>query len=103
MMDYLHVEGKGKVLALVDQFSRKTTLTYTESANAETAAQAILDFDASFVLPDTFTLVTDNGSHFANELLQELLKKLRGKHLFSIAYQPWTNGAMEVRNRMILK
>eukprot|EP00924_Labyrinthula_sp_SR-Ha-C_P013238 augustus_masked-scaffold_45-processed-gene-0.0-mRNA-1 protein AED:1.00 eAED:1.00 QI:0/0/0/0/1/1/10/0/767 len=50
-----------------------------------------------------FLLVTDNASHFANALMEELTRSISFEQSFNIAYEPWTNGAVEITNSGILK
>ena len=62
-----------------------------------------MEFRANYNLADTFILVTDNASHFANTLMRQLTKVLKFTHNFSIAYSPWSNGTVEVVNSKILR
>ena len=103
MMDYLSVNDTGKILVLIDNFSRKTMLHVVENATAENAVKALLAWDANFVLKENFILRSDQGSHFCNKLVTKFLKKVRGKSSLTVAFSPWTNGSCEVENRIILK
>ena len=101
-VDYLYLY-QGYVLVLVDDLSRKVELVATNTADARTGAQAIVYWKARFVLRRDLTILSDNGSHFANEMLRELEEQLRVEHRFSVAYSPWTNGSAEsVNNSKIL-
>ena len=102
-MDYLSVNKAGHLLVIIDTFSRKTFLKHCEKEDAYSAAEGLLEWHAHYVLSEHFILITDNGSHFANELMKELVPKLRGRHEFSIPFAPWTNGSCENRNRMVLR
>ena len=102
-MDYLSVNKAGHLLVIIDTFSRKTFLKHTMKEDAFSAAEGLLEWHAHYVLSEHFILITDNGSHFANELMKELVPKLRGRHEFSVPFAPWTNGSCENRNRMILR
>ena len=103
LADYLYVRHSQYILVLVDGFSRKIILHATNSANAETMVKAVLQFRADFGLDDVLLLVTDQGSHFSNRLLQQLQKQLRFVHHFSMAHAHWTHGAAEVMNSSVLK
>ena len=83
--------------------SRKLVSKVTQSADAYTAANMVLEFRGNFALNDHFLLITDNGYHFANSLMELLAEKLRFKHRFSVAYTPYTNGSVEVINSLILR
>ena len=102
-MDYLSVNKAGHLLVIIDTFSRKTFLKHTMKEDVFSAAEGLLEWHAHYVLSEHFILITDNGSHFANELMKELVPKLRGRHEFSVPFAPWTNGSCENRNRMILR
>ncbi|OWZ03352.1 LOW QUALITY PROTEIN: hypothetical protein PHMEG_00024933 [Phytophthora megakarya] len=47
--------------------------------------------------------ISDNGSHFKNEVVGELCRKLRSKQQLTFAYCPWINGSIERLNRDILQ
>ncbi|OWZ16901.1 hypothetical protein PHMEG_0009234 [Phytophthora megakarya] len=46
--------------------------------------------------------VSDNGSHFKNEVVAELSRKLKTQQQFTLAYSPRINGSVERVNRDIL-
>lgn len=46
-------------------------------------------------------IVTDRGTKFCNELLDELIKKLGGKHTRTTANHPQTNGQAEIFNKTL--
>jgi len=48
-------------------------------------------------------LVSDQGSHFKNSLIKELVDELRSKHHFTTAYSPWANGTVERVCREVLR
>jgi hypothetical protein len=103
LMEYIYINIDGHLLFTVDNFSRKPMLPVVQNETAEQAALALMAWEGAFGLAENFTLVTDNGSHFANSLFKELMSHLRGRHRFSVAYAPWTNGAVENMNSSILK
>jgi len=100
--DYLQLPG-GYLLVIVDDLSRKVELFEADAPTADVVAQALTWWKARFSLPQDAMLITDNGSHFSNNLLRLLTSKLRMDHRFTVAYSPWTNGAAEVANRQILR
>ena len=101
--DFLYVHDHKYLLVLVDDLSRKMELFETSSASAEVVASAILYWKGRYGLPTSVTLVSDQGSHFANSLVRLIAKKLRMNHHFSAVYSPWANGSAEVTNREILR
>lgn len=48
-------------------------------------------------------LVTDQGSHFKNELVKFLTEGFRVEHHFTTAYSPWANGTVERPCREVLR
>src|SRR3954464_7674012 len=46
-------------------------------------------------------LLSDRGTHFRNELVDNLLKKFEIQHLLSTPYHPQTNGLVERFNRTL--
>ena len=52
-----------------------------------------------FVAPRT--IISDKGSHFANNLFAKLMSRYGVKHVMSLAYHPQSNGQAEISNREI--
>ena len=46
-------------------------------------------------------ILSDKRTHFKNSLIENLLKKINVKHLFSTPYHPQINGLVERFNRML--
>ena len=65
--------------------------------------EGLLEWHSNFVLADPSILITDNGSHFANQVMQYAVHALRGRHEFSIPFAPFTNGSCENRNRHVVR
>ena len=49
----------------------------------------------------TLALITDNGTHLYNKMIDKVLHKYGVSHRTSLAYHPQTNGQAEVSNREI--
>ena len=47
------------------------------------------------------TIISDEGSHFANKLFAKLLSRYGVKHVMGLAYHPWSNGQAEISNREV--
>eukprot|EP00924_Labyrinthula_sp_SR-Ha-C_P010291 snap_masked-scaffold_23-processed-gene-2.9-mRNA-1 protein AED:0.45 eAED:0.45 QI:0/-1/0/1/-1/1/1/0/1117 len=101
--DYLYVNQTGYILVLMDSCTRKLMLFYSEAPTAKTMADALLQWRSDLGFNDYFLVITDNGSHFSNNLLKALTKNIGFEQAFSVAYSPWTNGAVEVVNSAILR
>ena len=47
------------------------------------------------------TIISDEGSHFANILFAKLMSKYEVRHVMSLAYHPQSNGQVQISNREI--
>eukprot|EP00924_Labyrinthula_sp_SR-Ha-C_P006787 maker-scaffold_8-augustus-gene-0.27-mRNA-1 protein AED:0.34 eAED:0.34 QI:0/0/0/0.66/1/0.66/3/0/1184 len=100
--DFLYVNAKGYILVITDAFSRFCFLHYALRADAGTVVRALSKFHTYWRLEVEFTLVTDRGSHFANQLLELLQKEVRFTHNYAVSYASWTNGEVEIVHRKVL-
>lgn len=104
-IDFLYMristEGKKYVLIVRDDLSSYTWLFPTDSATSEAAAEALTTWIASFGSMNW--LVSDQGSHFKNQLVRELIEEFHSRHPFTTAYSPWANGSVERVCREVLR
>ena len=49
------------------------------------------------------TIISDEGSHFANKVFSKLMSRYGIKHLMGLAYHPQSNGLTKISNREIKK
>ena len=49
------------------------------------------------------TIISDEGSHFANKFFAKLMNIYGIKHMMGLAYHPQSNGQAEISNREIKK
>ena len=49
------------------------------------------------------TIISDEGSHFANKVFAKLVSRYGIKHIMGLAYHPQSNGQDEISNRKIKK
>ena len=49
------------------------------------------------------TIISDEGSHFANKVFAKLMSIYEIKHVMGLAYHPQSNGQAEISNREIKK
>ena len=49
------------------------------------------------------TMISDEGSHFANKVFAKLMSRYEIRHLMILAYHPQSNGQAEISNREIKK
>jgi putative transposase len=85
--------GNKYVLVLSDYLSKFVAAKGLPACTAQLAAEFVVETALTFVVPSQ--LLTDNGTHFKNELFQCLSKILRFKHILSTPYHPQTNGQTE--------
>ncbi|XXQ38518.1 Gypsy retrotransposon integrase-like protein 1 [Plasmodiophora brassicae] len=88
------------VLVLKDDFSGFVELVPVESADHISVAESMMDWFKRFGIVRQH--VSDQGSHFMNKVIDELLSRLHIAHHFTTAYTPWANDTVEIVNRRIL-
>ncbi|CEP01149.1 hypothetical protein PBRA_008461, partial [Plasmodiophora brassicae] len=105
--DYLYVEPvRGTdhqykyILLLKDDFSGYVRLIPSAEATSRVATEALNQWIADFATPEY--LVTDGGSHFTAEIMEELTRLRDVQHHITTAYCPWANGTVERANRTVL-
>ena len=49
------------------------------------------------------TIISDEGSHFANKVFAKLMSRYGIKHMMGLAYHPQSNGQAKISNREIKK
>lgn len=104
-LDFLYLgqgtDQKNYVLILKDDFSSYVWLFPADAATSEVAAESLLNWIASFGAMEW--LVSDQGSHFKNLLLEEITSQLKTRHHFTTTYSPWANGTVERVCREVLR
>lgn len=93
--------GSQYILVLKDDMSSYCELIVCDEATADTACRGLLDWFKRFG-PVT-QWVSDRGTHFKNQVLQQVQKSFGSVHHFTTAYCPWANGTVEVVNRLLLR
>ncbi|KAF0700908.1 Aste57867_8594 [Aphanomyces stellatus] len=73
----------------------------SDVANAQVVARCLLQWFAVFGV--CYHWVTDQGSHFKNEVIAELQHVLGAHHHFTTARCPWANGTVESAMKITLK
>ncbi|GMG14688.1 unnamed protein product [Phytophthora fragariaefolia] len=104
--DYLTLpedeDSKNKyVLVVKDDFSGFVELYPAAEPDARTCATSLLQWFYRYGV--VWQWVSDQGTHFKNQVIQELASRLGANHHFTTAYCPWANGTVEVVNRLLLK
>ena len=104
-IDYMHckptlAEGHGYIIIAVDCFTKwsEAIPTYVEDGNIA----SLFLFNhviGRFRVPQS--IVTDHGSHFQNQMMEELSSKMGFRHEKSTPYYPQANGQVEVINKVL--
>jgi hypothetical protein len=93
-------KGNKYIIVAIDYLTKWSEAKAVRKANAKTAAAFIYEeIICRHGCPQR--ILSDNGAHFKNELIQNLVQKFEIKHLFSTPYHPQTNGLVERHNRTI--
>ncbi|POM76542.1 Hypothetical protein PHPALM_6209 [Phytophthora palmivora] len=103
--DYLYMgesysESK-YLLALKDHATHYCELVVADTPDSIVVVEALLAWHSRFGIPPDW--VSDYGTHFKNEVVTELSRRLRTQPTFTPAYGPWINGSIERINRDILQ
>jgi hypothetical protein len=72
-----------------------------KTADALATANALVQWFVEF--GTVLNWVSDQGSHFKNNLIKKLRQLTRGHHHFTLPYTPWGNGTVEVVCRELLR
>lgn len=91
-MDLFTVENE-KYLTFVDVFSKYGQAYHLRDGTAISILQALLHFSTHHGLP--FTIVTDNGTEFTNQLFSEFTRLHKINHHRTLAHAPNDNGNIE--------
>ena len=88
------------ILLAVDYVSKWVEVIPTRTNDAKVVAQFLRsNIFSRFGTPRA--LITDNGTHFCNKVIDKILHKYGVRHRTSLAYHPQSNGQAEVSNREI--
>ncbi|XP_052732212.1 uncharacterized protein LOC128196172, partial [Vigna angularis] len=94
--------GYSYILLAVDYVSRWVEAKATKSNDARTVSKFLkTNIFCRFGVPKA--IISDQGTHFCNQLIAILLSRYGVKHKVSTPYHPQTNGQAEVFNREVKK
>ena len=96
-----NAEGNRFILVVIDAFSRYLNLYVSQSNTANECALAMLDYISTFGNPTI--LFSDNGTHFVNNIIEELTKLINSGQQFSTPYSSEENGLCERINKEVLQ
>ncbi len=90
---------KGYVMTIIDTFTRWVELYHSPAANSKSAAQHLLQHFGRFGAPTQ--LISDRGSHFVNEVIEEFTSLIGTQHCLTLAYSSQQNAIVERVNKEI--
>lgn len=94
-------EGYSHVLVIIDTFSRWIELYPCKDATGIVAAKALFQHCGRFRTPAQ--LVSDKGSQFMNDLVQDLIKQLGTEFVGTIPYSKEENSIVERANKEVTR
>ena len=102
MRPFLSSFGNIYILLAVDYVSKWVEATACPINDATTVIRFIQrNILSRFGAPRT--VISDEGSHFANKVFEKLMSRYGIKHMMGLAYHPQSNGQAEISNREIKK
>ena len=94
------VGGHGYIIVAIDYFTKWVEAMPTYAEDGKTATLFLFNHViARFGVPRS--IVSDHGSHFCNQMMEELSSKLGFHHEKSTPYYPQANGQVEAINKVL--
>ena len=94
------VEGHGYIIVTIDYFTKWAEAMPTYVEDGKTSTLFLFNHViARFRVPQS--IVTDHGSHFRNQMMEELSAKLGFRHEKSTPYYPQANVEVEAINKFL--
>ena len=86
--------GNKYILSIQDRLTRYTTLIPLESETSTAIVEALIE-QYIYIYGSPKTILTDQGSNFLSELMDQFEKALKIKHIKTTAFHPQSNGNIE--------
>jgi len=86
--------GNKYIISLTDVLSKFVITKAVRDCTATTAVNFLID-DVILKYGTPTCILTDNGTHFTAQLMNNLFQQLGVTHLYSTVYHPQTNGQIE--------
>ncbi|CAF2756852.1 unnamed protein product [Rotaria sp. Silwood2] len=88
------IDGNRYILVITDRLSGYVFATASPTNTAQDTARILFE-EVILTHGPPDIVITDQGTHFNNELLQAVINLIGSKHIFSTPYHPQTNGQTE--------
>ncbi|CAF4428851.1 unnamed protein product [Didymodactylos carnosus] len=89
--------GNKYIISLTDVLSKFVITKAVRDCTASTVARFVKD-EVILKYGTLRCIITDNGTHFTADIMEELFKKIGVTHLYSTPYHPMRNGQIERYN-----
>jgi hypothetical protein len=93
--------GNKYIVAIIDCFSRFLELYAVKDTTAIAAATPVIQFAGRYGIPAQ--VLSDNGSQYANEIMNEIERIFDNQHKFIHPYSHEENGIIERANKEIMR
>ena len=93
--------GNQYIIVVIDNFSRFIELYSVPDAGAENAAKALINHFGRYGAPEK--IFSDNGTQYANQIVNELTKLVGSEHCLTTAYSHEENGIVERANKEVMR
>ena len=93
--------GNTAIIVIIDTFTRYVFLYAVPDMTARSAMRALLIHNQIFGQP--YQIVSDNGTQYCNEIIDELITIWGAEHLRTVAHSHEENGIVERANKEILR
>jgi len=94
-------QGNQFIIVIIDSFTRFVELYPTKTADALSAATALLDHAGRYGFAEQ--ILSDNGSQFVADIVKELLSLLGTDEIHSLPYSHEENSLVERANKEVLR
>ena len=90
------INDDGYILNIIDSFSKWVELFASDKCTALKAAHCLLQHFRRYDAPSQ--ILSDNGSHFVNEVIREFLQLVGTQHKLTVAYSKEENTMVKKRS-----
>ena len=94
-------DDSGYILVIINTFSKWVERYPCKNTTAKAAAECLLQHFGRYEAP--FQILSDNGSHFVNELITEFLALVGTEHVLTLAYPKEENTVVERANKEVYR